>query len=86
MTTTLKVSELCYLLRVLDLGVSSRHTIEELKVDVGRALTEEQIDQIRDLCGERLQAVGFNEAYQPTEEGQLLEALIDKLYVGGARK
>jgi hypothetical protein len=35
---------------------------------------------LRDLCGERLQIYGFDENYNPTEEGKILEELIDKLY------
>lgn len=43
--------------------------------------TEDEADELRDLCGEQLQKEGFNNEYQPTEEGQILEQLIDKLLV-----
>jgi hypothetical protein len=34
-------------------------------------------DEIRDLCSEKLQIVGFDEKYRLTEKGKLLEDLID---------
>ena len=36
-------------------------------------ITEDQADEIRDLCGEQLQLVGFDEKYDPTSEGEMLE-------------
>lgn len=45
-------------------------------------VTENQADEIRDLCGEQLQLVGFNEEYILTEEGKILESLIDKFFLG----
>ena len=50
---------------------------------LGGVLTDEQIDRIRDLCGERLQTVGFDVSYEATDEGRLLDVLIDKLYLDG---
>lgn len=45
-------------------------------------LTEDQVDEFRDLFGEQLQIVGFDEDYKPTYEGELLESLIDKFFCG----
>mgnify|MGYP001800736849 CR=1 FL=1 len=45
-------------------------------------ISEDQADEIRDLCGEQLQLVGFDEKYGPTPEGKLLEDLVDKFYIG----
>ncbi len=45
-------------------------------------ITEDQADEIRDLCGEQLQLVGFDEKYDPTPEGEMLENLVDKFYIG----
>ena len=45
-------------------------------------ISEDQADEIRDLCGEQLQLVGFDEKYDPTPEGKLLEDLVDKFYIG----
>ena len=45
-------------------------------------LNDDLIDSIRDECGEHLQIVGFDKDYKITKEGELLEALIDKFYLG----
>jgi hypothetical protein len=45
-------------------------------------ITEDQADEIRDLCGEQLQLVGFDEKYDLTPEGEMLENLVDKFYIG----
>ncbi len=52
----------------------TKHLQVEVSLDVA--------DEIRDLCGEQLQLVGFDENYQPTPEGKILESLIDKLFIG----
>ncbi len=44
-------------------------------------ISEEDADTIRDLCGEQLQKIGFDENYNPTSEGLILESLIDKFFV-----
>lgn len=44
-------------------------------------ISEEQADEIRDLCGERLQIAGFDEKYELTQEGKILESLVDKFFV-----
>jgi len=36
---------------------------------------------IRDVLAERLVKVGFDENYEPNEEGKFLEDLIDRLFV-----
>lgn len=43
-------------------------------------VSEEHADEIRDLCGEQLQIVGFDEKYKLTQEGKILESLIDKFF------
>lgn len=40
----------------------------------------DEYDSLRDLCGDWLQMYGFDENYNPTKEGEMLENLIDKLY------
>lgn len=45
-------------------------------------LPDEKADELRDMCGEELQRVGFDEDYALTEMGILLEGLVDKLYSG----
>ena len=45
-------------------------------------ISEDQVDEMRDLCGEQLQIVGFDEKYELTQEGKILESLVDKLFTG----
>lgn len=45
-------------------------------------ISPNQADEIRDLCGEQLQFVGFDEKYELTYEGKILESLIDKFFLG----
>jgi hypothetical protein len=45
-------------------------------------ISENQADVIRDLCGEQLQIVGFDEKYELTPEGKILESLVDKFFIG----
>ena len=44
-------------------------------------ISEDQADDLRDLLGEQLQLAGFDEKYLLTREGEILESLIDKLFV-----
>ena len=44
-------------------------------------IPENQADEIRDLCGERLQMVGFDENYELNQEGKILESLVDKFFI-----
>lgn len=39
-------------------------------------------DEIRDLCSEMLQLIGFDEHYKLTKYGEVLEELIDIFYMG----
>lgn len=42
-------------------------------------LTDDQIMSLESLFSEQLQKVGFDENYNLTEEGELLEDIIDKI-------
>lgn len=44
-------------------------------------VSDDDADLIRDYCGDQLQKIGFDENYDPTKEGRILESLIDKLFV-----
>ena len=48
----------------------------------GGEITEDQADELRDCCTDKLDEIGFDENYEPTEDGRKLETLVDKLYVG----
>ena len=43
--------------------------------------SEEEIDELRNICGDYLAYAGFNENYEATQKGESLENLIDKLFV-----
>jgi hypothetical protein len=42
-------------------------------------LTNEESDLLRDKCGELLQEIGFDADYNLTQQGIILENIIDKL-------
>lgn len=44
-------------------------------------VSEDQAEEIRDLCGEELQIKGFDEKYELTSVGKILESLIDKFLI-----
>ena len=44
-------------------------------------ISEDDAGEIRDLCGEQLQIVGFDRHYELTSEGEILESLLDKIRV-----
>jgi hypothetical protein len=44
-------------------------------------ISEDEADELRDLCGEQLQITGFDEKYDLTPEGKILDSLIDRLLV-----
>jgi hypothetical protein len=45
-------------------------------------ISPESADLLRDLCGDRLQEIGFDKDYVLTENGRRLEELVDKLFIG----
>ena len=45
-------------------------------------VSDDQADEIRDLCGEQLQIAGFDKKHELTPEGKILESLIDKFFIG----
>jgi hypothetical protein len=48
-------------------------------------LDASEADHLRDACGDLLQRIGFDESYALTQEGDLLESLIDKLFFNSAK-
>ena len=77
----LTADEVEYLSEVL--GPTSQVPDLGHRLRAGQKLTVDEIDLLRDECGERLQQVGFDEHYVPTSEGRVLETLIDKLFIDG---
>ncbi len=87
MNIKLSPEELTYLLRenfleepLMDLLRTTQRTSKAGILN----LTEVQADEFRDAFSDRMQDVGFDESYEPTREGKMLESLIDRFYVGSA--
>lgn len=57
-----------------------RNSYLKVNNDYKIKVTEEESDEIRDLCGEQLQIKGFDINYKPNQEGVILEKLIDKFF------
>lgn len=77
----LSFAEIDFLLRVLSLPPHLVQRLSRAK-DMGGHIEDDDADALRDLCGERLQTHGFGPGYAPTEEGEQLEKMIDRLFVG----
>lgn len=56
----------------------ARQLLADESVLVGTAA---QYNELRDACSDLLQRIGFDESYEPTKEGLVLERLIDELFV-----
>ena len=69
-----------YLLRVLPLSSNLRASLERFRAGAG-ALSIDELTDLRELVGQRLQTHGFGPDYEPTPEGRRLEQLIDDLDV-----
>jgi hypothetical protein len=67
-----------YLLRVLDLSADLRRRLEAFRKRE-EDLSPADLAVLRDLVGDRLVEVGFNEHDELTPEGARLEELIDAL-------
>ena len=73
--------DVSFLLMTLLLTPDLRQVLEAI-AEQGGQITDDQADELRDCCTDRLDKYGFDESYEPTTEGKKLESLIDKLYVG----
>ena len=78
----LTLQEIRFMLTVLPLTPDLRRILEALVSASNKVVSDDIADELRDLCAERLDTHGFDENYNPTEEGKKLELLIDKLYIG----
>ena len=67
-----------YLLERLELPVSLKVILREAPAR-GSTLTHDQARQLMAAVSTRLQFAGFDRSYKPTEEGLLLESIIDRL-------
>ncbi len=81
----LSQSEIDYLQNSQFLQPTLLHAIENLIEENGRAcainINRETAEEFRSAFTKQLAKVGFNEAYELTAEGRLLEDLIDRFYL-----
>ncbi|MDD2739859.1 MAG: hypothetical protein PHR94_13090 [Methylomonas lenta] len=73
--------EIEYMLMMLELTSSLRQVLEDISVSGGN-IDDDQVDELRDLCNDKLDVCGYDENYNLNENGKKLEALVDKLYLG----
>ena len=76
---TFKRLDADYLLRVLDLDAELRDRLKAFR-EGSSFLANADRQKLRDLVGERLVLVGFDEQDALTPEGRRLEDLIDDLF------
>lgn len=77
----LRLDDFNFMLKELRMPEQLRTRVLNLVIPVN-VLTVEELDLLRDLVGERLQEVGFDNGCEPTDKGRRLEALVDALYTG----
>jgi len=74
-----------YMLSMLDLTSDLRKNLEMIPAKGGR-LNEDQADELRDLCNDKLDVCGYDEQYKLNVNGSQLAILVDKLYIGNNLK
>lgn len=45
-------------------------------------IDDDDAEEIRELCEDKMQEIGFDRNYWPTRTGRILESLIDKFFTG----
>ena len=79
--TTLNQSDICFMQTVLPLSEGHRELFDKLASSKNKKSIPDGISsELSDLCEERLATHGFDDYNSPTEEGRMLEELMDKLY------
>lgn len=77
-----------YLIGTVKMPLSLREKLRSLAREsdqrdgVEITLTRDEADQVRERCADHLQVHGFKEDYTHTNEGRILEELIDKFFTG----
>lgn len=76
----IKREDVLYMLLMLELTPDLRQVLKLISVGGGK-LSEDQADELRDLCNDKLDVCGYDEQYKLNEDGKRLDALVDKLYI-----
>ncbi|HEY9897801.1 MAG TPA: hypothetical protein V6D00_01350 [Pantanalinema sp.] len=79
--------DVAYMIRFLEMSpelcASLQSKLARIATDPRQVrLGDNEASELRELCQDRLLIVGFDEDYDPNEEGLRLEGLIDKLFTG----
>lgn len=86
MKKVLNYLEVKLLLKIVEIDSSTNDFLQLLSSNKNGKYqieaTEDDLSTLRDQCLDYLLMVGFDKDYEPTEEGKILEELIDKLYTG----
>jgi len=53
-----------------------------IDVNFKLTITEDDADEIREICMDYLPVYGFDSNYELNEQGKILEKLIDKFFIG----
>lgn len=72
--------DVLFMLTMLQLTPDLRQVLKSIAE--GGAISDDQADELRDCCTDRLDEIGFDKNYELTEDGRKLEALVDKLFIG----
>ncbi len=78
---SLSKADILFMLTMLQLTPDLRLVLKSIE-KTGGNIEEDTSDELRDMCTECLDEIGFDENYMPTEDGKKLEELIDKLFIG----
>lgn len=76
----LNSDDIKYMLTILDLSYDEKQVLNNQFLSSG--INDDFADDLRDKCTEKLDEIGFDENYKATKDGEKLEYLIDKLYIG----
>lgn len=71
--------EVSFLLELPNLTLELNQTLKS--IPKGGEISDLVADELRDLCLERMDVIGFDKNYVPTKLGAKLEMLIDRLLV-----
>ncbi|QUJ67398.1 hypothetical protein KDD30_15390 [Photobacterium sp. GJ3] len=69
-----------FMLMILQLTPDLNQVLQA--ISKGGEITDDHADELRDCCTDKLDAIGFDENFEPTVAGRKLEVLTDKLYIG----
>lgn len=79
---SLSQEDVQFMLSVLQLTTELKESLAARGAGDVVVIQDDVADELRDLCTERLDTHGFDQNYELNDEGEILESLVDKLYVG----